>query len=93
MLCSQLDCQKVLNFKSLHIRLTRAAITCLTALLEIETEFCQEGLIRTSNFDKSSGSTKITTHLDQIGHCETKSGSNWSNRRIYQVFIIDTRRD
>jgi len=27
-----------------------------------------------------SGSMKITTHLDHIGHCKTSSGTNWSYR-------------
>jgi len=44
-------------------------------------------------YDKYSGSMKITTHLDNISHCKTASGTNWSNRWVYRVFIINTRRD
>ena len=36
---------------------------------------------------------KITTHLDQTGHCKTASGTNWSNRWTHRAFIINTRRD
>jgi len=44
-------------------------------------------LIRTSIYDKSSGSIKITTHLDRISHCKTSSGTNWSNSWTCRVFI------
>ena len=50
-------------------------------------------LNRTSICGKYSGSMKFTTHLDHIRHCETASGSNWSNRRTYRVFTIHTRCD
>ena len=43
-------------------------------------------LIRTSIYDKYSGSMKITTHLDRISHCKTASGTNWSNGWTYRVF-------
>ena len=36
--------------------------------------------IRTSVYDKYSGSTKIATQLDHISHCKETSGINWSNR-------------
>ena len=49
--------------------------------------------IRTSVYDKHSGSMEITTHLDEISRCKTASGTNWSNRWTYRVFIIKTRRD
>jgi hypothetical protein len=49
-------------------------------------------LIWTSVYDKYSGSMKITTHLDHIGHCKATLGSNWSNRWMYRVFFIGTRR-
>ena len=35
---------------------------------------------------------KITTHLDHISHCQTTSGTNWSNRWTYRVSIINSRR-
>ena len=47
-------------------------------------------LIRTSIYDKYSGSMKITQHLDHICHCRTASGTNWWNRWTYQVFIMNT---
>ena len=50
-------------------------------------------LIWTISCDKTPGSTKITTHLDHIGPCETISGTHWLNRWTYRVFIINTRRD
>ena len=46
-----------------------------------------------SIYDKRSGSITITTHLDRISHCETASGTNWSNRWTYRVLIMNTRRD
>ena len=49
--------------------------------------------IRTSVYDKYSGSMKMATHLDHVGRCKTASGMNLSNRWTYQVFIINTRRD
>jgi len=52
-----------------------------------------EDFIRTSIYDKYSGSTKITTHLDHVSYCKTASDTNWSNRWTYRVFIINTRRD
>ena len=42
---------------------------------------------------KNSGSVKYTTHLDHISHCKTASGTNWSNRLTYRVFIKNTRHD
>ena len=33
----------------------------------------------TNFYDKHSGSTKITTQPNYISHCETASGTNWSN--------------
>ena len=50
-------------------------------------------LIRTIIYDKYSGSTKITTHLDHISHRKMTSGINWSNRWTCRAFIINTRRD
>ena len=44
--------------------------------------------IRTSIYDKYSGSTKITTHLDYISRCKTASGTNWLNRWTYRVFDL-----
>jgi hypothetical protein len=52
-----------------------------------------EDFIRTGIYDEYSGLMKITTHLDHISHCKTVSGTNWSNRWTYRVFIINTRRD
>ena len=49
--------------------------------------------IRMSIYDKYSGSMKFTTHLDQISHCKKASGTDWSNRWTYRIFIIHTRRD
>ena len=37
-----------------------------------------------------SSSGKLTTHLDHISHCKTASGTNWSNRWTYLVFIKNT---
>ena len=48
-------------------------------------------LIRTSIYDKYSGSMKITTHLYHISHYKTSSGINWSNRWTFRVFIMNTR--
>ena len=50
-------------------------------------------LLWTSIYDQCSGSMKIITRLDHIGHCKTASGTDWSNRWIYRVFIVKTRRD
>ena len=50
-------------------------------------------LIRTSIDDKYSGSMKITTRLDHVCHCKVASGIDWSNRRTYRVFIMNTRSD
>ena len=36
---------------------------------------------------------KMTTHLDYISHCKTASGTNWSSRWTYRVFMKNTRRD
>jgi hypothetical protein len=47
--------------------------------------------IRTSIYDKCSGSTNITTHLNHISHCETSFGANWLNRWTNRVCIINTR--
>ena len=52
-----------------------------------------QDLISTSSYDKHSGSTKITTHLDHISHRKAASGKDFSNRWTYRVFIIHTRRD
>jgi len=49
--------------------------------------------IGASFYDKYSGLMKITTHLDYISHCKTASGTSWSNRWTYRVFIINTRFD
>ena len=49
--------------------------------------------IQTSIYEKYSGSMKITPHLDHIRHCKTASGTNWSNRWTYRVFMINTRRN
>ena len=40
----------------------------------------------------SSGLMKITTHPDHMSHCDTPSGTNWSNRWTYRVFIINTHK-
>ena len=51
-------------------------------------------LIRTSMYDKCSGSTtKKSFHLDHISNCRTTADKNWSNRRANRVFVIDIRRD
>ena len=47
-------------------------------------------LIRTSIYEKYLSLMQITTHLDHITHCKTAFGTNWSNRRTYRVFIINT---
>ena len=49
--------------------------------------------IRTSIYDKYSGSLKLTSHLYHVSHCTTASGTHWSNRWTYRVFVISTRRD
>ena len=49
--------------------------------------------IGASIYDKYLGSMKIATQLDHISLCQTASGTNWSNRWTYRVFIINTRRD
>ena len=36
---------------------------------------------------------KNSTHLYHISHYKTASGTNWSHRWTYQVFIINTHRD
>jgi hypothetical protein len=41
---------------------------------------CSRNLIRTSAYDKCSGSMKIPTHLDHISRYKTASGTNWSKR-------------
>ena len=53
----------------------------------------ESSLIRTSICDNYSGSTKSTTHLDHISHCEAASGTNRSNKWTYRVFIISNHRD
>ena len=40
-----------------------------------------------------SGSMKTTTRLYHISHCQTASGTNWSNRWTFRVSIINTHRD
>ena len=51
-------------------------------------------LIRTSFYDRHSGSMKISTHLDRISHCEKKaSGTNKSNGWTYRVSNIKARRN
>ena len=49
--------------------------------------------IRTNSYDKFSGSTKFTTHLDHISHGKTSPGTDWSNRCTNRVSIINTHRD
>jgi hypothetical protein len=44
-----------------------------------------DDLIRTSIFDKFSGSMKFTTRLDHNSHRKTASGTNWSNRWTYRI--------
>ena len=46
---------------------------------------------RMSFSDHHSGSMRVTTHLDHKSHCKTASGTDWSNRRTYQISIINTR--
>ena len=43
---------------------------------------CRRGddMIRTSIYDKYSGSTEITTHPDHISRCKRAPGTNWPNR-------------
>ena len=36
---------------------------------------------------------QIIMHLDRTCHCKAAPGTNWSNRRTYRVFIINTYRD
>ena len=36
---------------------------------------------------------KVTTDLDRISHRKAASGTHWSNRWTYPVFIINARRD
>ena len=50
-------------------------------------------LIRTRIYDKFSRSMKTTAHLVHISHRKTASGTNWSNRLTYRVFIMNTHRD
>ena len=54
---------------------------------------CANDVFRTSIYDKYSRPIKITTHLYHVGHCQTTSGTNWSNRWTYRVFIVNTRSD
>ena len=68
-------------------------VTRLETLWQKSHEKAREDFIRTSICDKYSGSMKITTRLDHTSHCKTASGTNWSNRWTYRVFIINTRRD
>ena len=44
-----------------------------------------KNLIRASIYDETSGSMKITTHLDHTNHCQSASGKNRSNRWTYRV--------
>ena len=52
-----------------------------------------DDLIRSSIYFKFPGSMTITTHLNHISHCETASGTNWSNRWTYRVVIMNTGPD
>ena len=49
--------------------------------------------MRTSIYDHYSGPMKIATRLNDMSGCQTASGTVFSNRGIYRVFIINTRRD
>jgi hypothetical protein len=48
---------------------------------------------RTSVCHKRSGSTKITTPLNDMSHCRIASRTTWSNGWTSQVFITNTRQD
>ena len=43
--------------------------------------------IRTIIYNAYSGSKRIITHVDHTSHCKTASGTNWSKRWTYRVFI------
>ena len=49
--------------------------------------------MRTSIHDEYPCSTKITTHLDRISHCNTTFDTSLTNRSTHRFFIINTRRD
>ena len=51
------------------------------------------GLIWTSVHDKYSASTKITSQLDHVSHCELASGTNWSDGGTLGVSTTNTNRD
>ena len=53
------------------------------------TNRCVPALIRTIIYDKLSGSTKVTTHLDHVSHCEITSGTSWLNGWTYRVLGCD----
>ena len=42
--------------------------------------------IRTSIYDKYSGSMEITTYLDHLRYCQASSGTNWWTRWTYREF-------
>ena len=48
---------------------------------------------RISVYDKYSGATKFTTHLDHISHCKTTSGATRSKRWTHRAFLKNTHRD
>jgi hypothetical protein len=52
-----------------------------------------DDFIQTSVYGKYSGSMKFTKYLDHISHCKTASGTNWSHRWTYRVFIRTIHRD
>ena len=62
-----------------------------TALCQVEAPKRVFDLVRTSIYEKYSGSMKIATRLDHIRNRKTASGANWSKRRTYRLFIINTR--
>ena len=49
--------------------------------------------IRTSIYDKFSGSTNITTHLDHITHRKASPGTHWLNSWKNRSSIMNTHRD
>ena len=38
-----------------------------------------EDFIKTTVYNKCSGSTKFITHMNHMSHCKVSPGTNWSN--------------
>jgi len=73
----------------------RRAVSCRSSTAVSGSAFRVEGdRVQTSIYDnKHLGSMKNTTHLDQISHRKTASGTNCSKRWTYRVFIMFSQRD